>query len=146
MARPHSTFLRRQSRHPAGWASGGGETGFNPQPQPTLFTVTLTDSQVKDVILPKGTLVLAAVVVPGGPTGTDDFDKPTGGNVTIDNVTDSTSVLGSTSATSYSRTAISTPSALSAAKKYRFTAVTVLPATTGVVKVGIEAIMPTIHP
>lgn len=144
-------FLARAGKLPGGWATGGGETPFDVQPQPALYTVALSDSRYKDVVLPKGTLILAWVVLPEGPSLPEDTRAAaTGGTVTIDtwNIVTNASIaakLASTSASAYSRTAEAGGLLLTAETRFRFRATSITPATTGLVRVGMEMILPRIR-
>lgn len=58
-------YLRRATRFPGGISSGGGETGFEPQPQPLLLTKRLTaDVATQQVPLPAGTHIFGHYVAP----------------------------------------------------------------------------------
>ena len=151
MAKVISRFVARAGKTPSGMATGGGETGFDIQPQPFLFTVRLFSSAYRDVLLPKGTLILAYVVFPEGPSLTDDTRvAATDGDVTIDTWNISTGVyiahkLTATAAEVYSRTAVSGGLLLTADTRFRLSGVSVIPATTGCVRAGFEMIPPAIR-
>lgn len=70
-------FLRRAQNYPGGISAGGGDTGFDTQPQKTTLLKRVATA-VQDVILPKGTVLLSTIVMP-------DPDAPTAaGTVTIE--------------------------------------------------------------
>jgi hypothetical protein len=142
-------FLRRSTANPSGIATGGGDTDFAKQPQPHLYTQVLTSEVTsKDVLIPKGAIILAYVVVPHGNSGGPDTGVlPTAGTVTIDtwNITTNASIsslLGATSAQVYSRTAVVSPVPQTADVRVRFRSSSMTPAATGAVHVGLEMILP----
>ena len=57
------SFLRRPTNYPSGIASGGGDTGFDTQPQKTTLLKKVSQAAV-DVLLPKGTVILSTIVMP----------------------------------------------------------------------------------
>jgi len=95
-------FLRRATNYPGGISAGGGDTGFDTQPQKTILLKKVSQS-AQDVILPKGTVVLSTVVMP-------DPDAPAvAGTVTIKSWNIATNaaidtIAENVSATSYSET------------------------------------------
>lgn len=160
MSKSISTFLRRSTRYPAGIATGGGETGFYPQPQHHAFTVALwggTD-QFRDVLLPKGTLITHYLTIPfNGNDSLLDGVAATAGAWTLDtwNITTNASISslqGATLAKDYSLNAVSSPVALTAETRLRFristafTPYTAGAAGNGASLVGFYAYMPRIRP
>lgn len=155
-----STFLRRATRYPAGIAVGGGETGFYPMNQQHEWLVALfgTSTAFKDVLMPKGSIITSYLVIPfNGNDSVIDGVAATGGTVTIDtwNITTNasiTSLLGSTSASAYSSTAVGSPTLLAADTRIRFrVATTITPYTAGAngngaVLVGFRAFLPRLRP
>lgn len=71
------SFLRRPTNYPSGIAAGGGDTGFDTQPQKTVLMKKVSQL-AQDVILPKGTVILSTIVMP-------DSDLPAvAGTVTVE--------------------------------------------------------------
>jgi hypothetical protein len=56
-------FLRRQSNYPGGISAGGGDTGFETQPQKTVLLKKVSQAAL-DFVLPKGTVILSTIVMP----------------------------------------------------------------------------------
>ena len=142
MSRVHAAFLRRQTRNPAGDATGGGETGFDPQPQIKIFSKILTGTQTKSVVLPKGTIITAGLNIPAAPADGDSHAVASAGDITIGTTDGGTQYLGSTAVENYTRTAISNGAILSAETRVYFAAVGVV----GYTRAAIEVILPLIKP
>lgn len=96
-----SIFLRRQTNYSGGISAGGGDTGWDKVPQPTLLCKKVVGTNVVEATLPKGTTILDIVVYPHP-------DAPaTAGTVDITDVTNAV-VLGaaiSLTAASFARLA-----------------------------------------
>lgn len=128
-------FLRRPTNYPSGIAAGGGDTNFDIQAQPTTLTCRI-NAAAKEFVLPKGTAILATTLIP-------DAEQPaTTGDVVIENVTDTTTLLASSPAETYLKTAQSPVIVLDAEKCYRITPT----ALDGYANVGVEVILPRIRP
>lgn len=145
-------YLRRATNHVNGVATGGtDESGFDIQPQESLFSVNLWGSQTREVVLPKGSIITATSIIPR----IDKGAAPTGGTVKIETWNRDTgaaiaTVLAATTAAAYLKTPIETPVQLTADTRLRFTATAVVPNTggnsgDGVVAVGISVILPPIR-
>lgn len=73
------SWLRRQTNYSGGISAGGGDTGWDSFPQPTLFMKRVGGIAAR-ATLPKGTVLLALVLVP------DADNPPTDGKVDVENV------------------------------------------------------------
>jgi len=165
-----SKFMRRQTRFPGGIATGGGETNFYWQPQEHMFTVALfgAGGSFRDVLLPKGFILTYTIVIPfngnDAPGSGLDGVPATGGTVAIDqwsNVSPPAgpgggsslaSLLASTPATAYLKTAVGSPSIAATEQRIRFRALTTITPFVaggqgnGAVLVGLGLIMPRMRP
>lgn len=135
-------WLRRAAATPAGWASGGGDTGFDKKPQPITLGKLLTGTETKSAVLPKGTLIIAGLNIPHPPGNGDSHAVASAGDITIGATDGGTDYLGSTAVENYTRTAISNGTVLSADTRIYFAAVDVV----GVTFAAVEVILPTIKP
>jgi hypothetical protein len=142
-------FLRRPSLQPSGMAVGGGDTGFQTQPQPHLFTVTLTaDKSTVTKPLPSNTKILGFYVEPV-------FGRaPAGGTVDIVNASDENSAILEpdldeedapidTPASALKRKALSAPIILAEASEVEFSAAGL--EDDEAVILGLEVILPRIR-
>lgn len=135
-------FLRRASANPSGWASGGGDTGFDKAPQPITLGFYLTGTETKSAVLPKGTIIVAGLNKPHGPANGDTHAVASEGDITIGTTDGGTQYLGSTAVENYTRTAVSNGAVLSSDTRVYFAAVAVVGVTFG----GVEVILPVIKP
>lgn len=140
-------FLRRPSNEAGGIAVGGADTGFDIQPQPHIFSVSLhSDSLSKEVVLPAGTILCGtAFLAPheDAPTlaGTAKIERITGGA----GGTVAATPLSATSVTAYSEPSISGGATILAADtRYRFTAASLT--ADKACRVGLKVILPRLRP
>lgn len=134
-------WLRRSTPMPSGWASGGGDTECNKQPQPITLVKVVTGSETASFAIPKGSTVLAGVSFPFLPAEGDTHTAATTGDVKV-------GVSGSldrfqplSPGEDYVRTAFSTGDQRTSETRVYVTAV----ALDGYVKAGIEVLLPTIR-
>lgn len=166
---PKAKWLRRQAVMQDGYATGGGETGFTRFPQAADFVVGLWGGagRTQDVLLPKGTIILAFLVCPynGGDDGVPGPARgvpATGGTVQIDQVVPQDpplpfntgvvqNLLPASAAQTYARVPVGSPTIIPADWRVRFSVITTItPFSTdpvvglanGAVYVGINAIFP----
>ncbi len=150
MAAATSAFMRRHSRFPTGFETGGGDTSFAKCNPPTSFAIELTDSNYKEVVVPAGTLLVAGVILPKPPGDGDTWTAATGGTIKINKVTggaggsESTEYLAATAANAYSSTTLNSGAGLqlTAETRLRFTANALTPAATGVGRIVITMALP----
>jgi hypothetical protein len=135
-------WLRRSTNSGAGFSAGGGDTGFAVQPQPTIFSVILTGTETKEVVLPKGTRILAGLNIPLPPGAGDDFDMATAGDIEIGLTDGGSEYLTSTAAETYTDTAVSGAPVLTADTRVYFSAVAVEGVTMGALRVILPRTRP----
>jgi hypothetical protein len=140
-------FLRRPSNEAGGISCGGGDTGFDVQPQPHIFSVSLHSAAlVKEVVLPKGTILCGTgFLAPheDAPTvaGTGKIETISGG----EGGSVASTKLSATSVTAYSEPALTGGATILAADtRFRFTAASL---TSGkACRVGMKIILPRLRP
>lgn len=144
-------FLRRQSRFPQGISTGGGDTGAKPLPQPTLFAAELNaTTTTQEMVFPKGTLLIAGVMLPKGPSASDSWSAATTGDIKINKITGgaggsvSTEYFANAAVESYVRTVLNSGAGylLADETRIRFTATGL----DGVGRLAIEVILPPTNP
>jgi hypothetical protein len=138
-----SPWLRRSSVWPGGWASGGGDTDNDRQPQPITLTRILTGSTTQSFRVPKGTLILAGVTYPFPPTADPDEDSShvaaSAGTVSVGLTDGGTEFLNAATAANYTKTAYSNGYVVTTEKRIYCKPATAI---TGYVRAGIECILP----
>jgi hypothetical protein len=126
---------------PAGYASGGGDTGLDKQPQRLDLTMVLTGSTTKSFVLPKGTVIIAGVSIPFPPANGDDSDHAvaSAGTVSVGLTDGGTEFLSAATASHYTRTAYANGYVLTADTRIYCACASAI---TGYVKAGVEAYLP----
>jgi|GEM_PF-5841215 len=110
-------YLRRATNHVNGVATGGtSESGFDLQPQPSLFTVKLhNETTVREFVLPKGTVLLETWIIP------DADATATAGTVTLTDTTNAITYLNAAPVSTVSRATLATPGVVPSDARFRVT-------------------------
>jgi hypothetical protein len=135
-------WLRRSTGSPSGFSVGGGDTGFEKQNLTSLLGFALTGSTIKSAVLPKGTVIIAGIVLPKAPGNGDDFSAASAGQVRIGTEASPAAYMALTNANVYTRSAIASGVVLSEDTEVFFEPQSV----TGVARGLLEVLLPETRP
>lgn len=133
-------WLRRATGSPSGFATGGGDTEFDKQPLTTFLAFALTGSQIRSAVLPKGTIIVAGIVMPKAPGNGDSFVAASAGQIRIGTQASPAAYMALTNANIYTRTPIASGVVLAADTRVYFESQSVV----GVGKGVLEVLLPDI--
>lgn len=129
-------WLKRQTNFPGGISAGGGSTGWQPTPQPTLITLYAKVGFPATAKLPVGTIILDVAVLP-------HYTTPcTVGTLSLMDTTNSIAYIASAPAAVASKTPLVTIGAIPADTTFTLTAT----GTDGVAVAGLTVICQRMRP
>lgn len=135
-------WLRRSTNSPSGFSAGGADTGFERNPLTTLLGFSLTGSTTKSAVLPKGTVIVAGIVLPKAPGNGDSWAASSAGQVRIGTAASPAAYMALTNANVYTRSAIASGVVLSEDTEVLFEPQSV----TGVARGLLEVLLPETRP